>query len=273
MENGVANKKFKPKGKEDAFGMKKGFWKDYMVEYAIVYDINNKFPKPYGGFYLLYLEGKFVNDRREGEWDVYAIEDKTFKKIHVKTVNYRHGDLIGDVTYYYPTGELAAAASYENEMLNGVLKKFYPNGSHYSEMMIEDDNREGPYSEYFETGKIKEEGHYVNDSLDGEIVLYYPNGNIKHSSFFIVGVIDGTYKYYYENGQLWIEKVYVEGKLMTVVNSYAENGELRDAGTLKDGNGTLKLYDWDGNLYNIITYEDGIKVAENKIKDEPKNWY
>ena len=38
-----------------------------------------------------------------------------------------------------------------------------------------------------------------------------------------------------------------------------QKGNKRDAGTLKNGNGTVILYDEDGTVMEIMTYKNGVE--------------
>ena len=77
--------------------------------------------------------------------------------------------------------------------------------------------------------------------------------------------LDGVDRYYHENGQIWIERIYDNGLLLNVIANYDSTGKKRDKGTLKDGNGTLNLYDENNTLKRIETYKDGLKTSEENF--------
>lgn len=86
---------------------------------------------------------------------------------------------------------------------------------------------------------------------------YYANGIIQSISNYSDGKLDGDYKYFHDNGQLWTERVFLNGKLMEVKSNFNREGEPLFPGTIKNGNGTVVLYDEQGNLIKTILYENG----------------
>ena len=98
---------------------------------------------------------------------------------------------------------------------------------------------------------------YENGKITGVGKKYYESGGLKEVAEFRDAKFHGLRKYYYPNGQLWIEQIYKEGKSWTVVANYTESGQKRDAGTLKNGNGTVIFYNEDGSVRDVLTYVDG----------------
>src|SRR5690606_15414978 len=87
MITGIATKHFRPQGMSDENKMRQGEWKDYESIKDFEYIEINGEPTQIFGRYLLYGEGKFVNNNREGFWKMYVIEDESFNKILQKEVS------------------------------------------------------------------------------------------------------------------------------------------------------------------------------------------
>jgi antitoxin component YwqK of YwqJK toxin-antitoxin module len=56
----------------------------------------------------------------------------------------------------------------------------------------------------------------------------------------------------------WIEEIFKNGLKWTVVANYDSKGNKRDPGTLKEGNGTLILYDDDVTVREVSMYKNGV---------------
>ncbi len=50
------------------------------------------------------------------------------------------------------------------------------------------------------------------------------------------------------------ERILEGEKLMEVLSNYTQTGKKNDPGTLKNGTGTLNLYDPDGKLTQVVQY-------------------
>jgi antitoxin component YwqK of YwqJK toxin-antitoxin module len=262
MKSGYSNTHFKPEGKTDKDSNRQGKWKDYEVrkDYALV-DIDNK-PKQIRGYFLVYGEGKYVDNKKDGDWDFYVIEDISFKKILQKHVHYQKGIRTDEFKYYFPNGKVAQIGKYENNNIQGEVKAYYSNGSLYGLIHYKDNKKEGTDTYYYPNGVTKIQISFKGDSINGEYTSYYENKTLQEKSYSNMGSPDSTYRYYYSNGQLWIEKKYNNGLLMNVTGSYDQQGKPRDKGTLKDGTGTVNYYTEDGTLYNTQTYKDGKMISE-----------
>lgn len=265
MRSGYADKHFMPKGKEDKNDLRQGFWKDYEVTLDETYFLIDSTPLRYKAYYLVYAEGYFKNDKRTGTWDFYVIEDKTFKKIKQKTVEYIGGQEIGNYTYFLPDKTIASTGFSVNGQKDGEETVYYKDGSVYGKRPFSKGKRNGLFVHYYRNQLLMEKVEYENDSLHGISERYYANGKMKEKCTFINGKYDGVYRYYHENGQLWVERKYSNGLIQSVTGSYDMNGNPRDKGTLVDGNGTVNFYTEEGKLYLTITYENGKSVKEEEF--------
>lgn len=118
------------------------------------------------------------------------------------------------------------------------------------------------YKTNFENGKIKKIEYYDGYTPTGTWSEYYENGNIMSEYNFENGKPNGTCKYYYDNGQLWTERVLKDGLNWEVKSNFDKNGKPLDKGTLKNGTGSMKLYNEEGQLTETITYENGVEIEK-----------
>jgi antitoxin component YwqK of YwqJK toxin-antitoxin module len=265
MKSGYATQNFIPNGVTDNQNQKQGIWKDYEVIKDFTCINNGLKPKQVFGTFLLYGEGSFVNDKRNGKWIFYTIEDQTFKKLIQKEVIYNNGVLEGEFKYFYPNEKLAMIGQFKNNELDGVIKSFHINGELYGTRFYKNGLKDGKHIYIYSNGKIELVHSFVNGIKDGLYQLNYPNGNIQEKFNYKMGKEDGVYQYFYDNGQLWIEKTYSNDLLLNVKGNYSKDGKSRDKGTLENGNGTVKYYTEEGKIYLIITFKNGMKINEQNF--------
>lgn len=74
----------------------------------------------------------------------------------------------------------------------------------------------------------------------------------------------GILRWYHINGKLWSERNYKDGRPWSVLNNFDKDGNQVENGTLKDGKGSIYIYDENGKLVQIENYEDGVLVRMDK---------
>jgi antitoxin component YwqK of YwqJK toxin-antitoxin module len=116
---------------------------------------------------------------------------------------------------------------------------------------------------FYENGAVKQTGFYSPDTImQGKWINYYPNEKVESITNYANGLKDGFFKSYHENGQLWTVTRYSKNKTMDIVSNYDRNGEPQRKGSLKNGYGTIILYDENGEKKGIERYKNG-KLVEN----------
>jgi antitoxin component YwqK of YwqJK toxin-antitoxin module len=113
--------------------------------------------------------------------------------------------------------------------------------------------------DFFKNGKVSREIMMVNGLPNGEVKEYYETGILKDKFSVKDGMRDGLRTYYYPDGKPWIETIYKENKSWTVVANYDSKGNKRNAGTLKNGDGTMILYDDDTTIRQTVIFKNGIE--------------
>lgn len=141
--------------------------------------------------------------------------------------------------------------------INGAYKTYYPNGQIECNCYYSKGKRDSIQVKYHANGQLNFIGFYRNGKQTGEQTDYYINGKIKNISFYKNGKQDGKSTFYFPNGNKWSELVYEKGKLINVLYNYDINGMPKDKGSLKDGNGTLYIYNEEGELTEIEHYKKG----------------
>jgi hypothetical protein len=90
---------------------------------------------------------------------------------------------------------------------------------------------------------------------------FYESGGIYLIAHIINDKMEGLTSFFHKNGFLWSERIYKNNIPYTVLSNYNSFDEPLEKGTLFEGNGTLYIYKADGNLEEIETYKDGLKVS------------
>jgi antitoxin component YwqK of YwqJK toxin-antitoxin module len=246
-------------------GMPEGEW--------LLFDDNN----------LFFAKGMFVNGRKEGRWRAYharwsyndTVLTGEFMFLHdkpegeqrflnregriVKTIQYSNGLKHGTELVYGTTADGAAisigptgSAQYKNGSLHGYKVKYSATGDSLQYEQYLDGKRHGRRKTFRTT-------------------MHYKNG-----------LPDGEYRYYSHDGRLVQVTELRSGLPYTALNAYDSSGNPLDPGTLKEGNGTLKVYQQD-LLKSEFTYKDQLisgsivhyftdgKIAEQGVVRSARN--
>jgi antitoxin component YwqK of YwqJK toxin-antitoxin module len=180
------------------------------------------------------------------------------KRYKIWEQTYSNDKLNGQWKTHTLRGTQANFQTFRNDSLDGITRNFWIDGKTIMEENEYSNGRnEHIHRLFFDNGKIKAEVPYKDDSIDGIRKKYYESGALQEVAEFTKGHFDGVKRYYYPNGQIWIEQIYRAGKSWTVVADYTDKGQKRDPGTLRDGNGTLILYNEDGTVRETTTFVDG----------------
>lgn len=275
--------------------LKHGKWIEYSIDSSFL-DVKTKIiledkeiEMP-GSIFLLKNVGKYLNGKKDGSWTIYKSYSQQFPLSweREKETNYKMGLKNGSETTYQGYGKYQSPLlithfkdgkergegrlyNYKSPYkikqvylaLDDVLlmqEEYYDDGSIHH--IISDTtlkNQKLRFSRSFaEDGKLLQTGFYINDTITHEVwTNYYQNGNIKSIITYSFGLEDGFYKYYHENGQLWTERTFVKGKAKDILSNFDRNGKPKEKGSLKNGNGTVILYDENGKVTGIQEYKDG----------------
>ncbi len=265
--SGIADKYFKPEGVMDKDSLKQGKWLEYNLKRIVVMVNNNNLVQLARGKFLLDEEGNYKDNRREGLWVDYMLEDKTFKKIKYLEILYEGGKRNGKCSIYYSDGTVAEEVNFQADTVIGLHKGYYHDGKLFCEVksifQSKKDSIVADGKEFYRNGALKSQVTTLNGDYNGRLQKYYESGKLMESCYFKKGRKDSVYKYYYENGQLWTEKHYQNGLLMEVVSNFDEHGNTREKGTLINGTGTVILYDMKGKEYMVETYENGKFIKQD----------
>ena len=211
------------------------------------------------------------------------------------------GDRQGPWKNYYPDGSLMSEGNYDNEKQTGVWKYYHSNGKieqtgkfnklgkfdgnwkwyFDNGLLLKEENyrnglKDGLSTEYDETGTVIEEGEFVNGNEDG------PWFELTGDSFIRGTYRDGLrngmwYNFYLDrNGEKTDSLCYFKGSFIEDNPNgkhswYWENGNLKDEGNYVNGRkeGEWYKYNFDGTLFMIITYKQGVETRYDGVKIKP----
>lgn len=210
---------------------------------------------------LICIEGNYENGKRNGLFTFFLIDSfDHLKRYKLYEQDYVNNKLTGLWKHFNLKGIVIRYQTYKNDSLNGIARDFWIDGK---TIMDEREYFNGSNKfiarRYYENGKLKQEMTIENGILNGPGKKFYEDGKPQEEIFFTNGELDKTRKYYHPNGQLWIEQEYKIGLHWNVISNYDEKGNKRDAGTLKNGNGTVIFYNDDGTVRETVSYKDGIE--------------
>jgi antitoxin component YwqK of YwqJK toxin-antitoxin module len=240
---------------------KDGFSRNYISLNPEIFDVDDNDTTRILSYVpaVVCVEGTMKNGKRNGQFAFYLIDsiDHT-KRFKIWEQDVIDDQLNGQWKTFDLRGKLVRYRTFKKDSLNGTCKDFWIDGTLQEEREFFNGKQNYNMKKFSRSGKIEEEISFVSGLPHGQGKKYYPNGNLMDEVTLKNGEIDGPRKYYYPSGIVWIEYVYREGKPWNIVANYDEMGKMRNAGTLRNGNGTVILYNDDGSVREIEEYKNGI---------------
>lgn len=238
-----------------------GFMRTYLQFSVELWDVDddNTTHIRGGRMAIVVIEGQRVNGKREGLFKAYVL-DSVNRDLRYKIweQNYKDDKLNGEWRTYNLRGVLVEVKTLLNNELNGLTKQFWIDGK---TIMVErvHHNSISDFTErtMHSNGKIRTEVEVVNDKANGVFREFYPSGILMDSVRFVNSQREGLRTYNYPDGRTWILQEYKNGKPWTIIANYDSKGNKRNAGTLKNGNGTVIYYDDDTTVREVISYRNG----------------
>lgn len=264
-----------------------GIGRTYAITEATLWDVDNNNSTHIKWNYkiLITMEGPYKNGKREGVF-VYRVVDSLnpAKTYPIYEQTFKNDQLNGVWKTYNLQGTLVGVQTFENNIQKGLSTTYWIDGKRImDEKEILDGERKYIQRNYNQQGDLAETITVENKKPNGLRTIYFPNGqpqrqvtlvdgipNGPAKTFYESGVVaeevnfenaefNGTRRYFYPDGKVWIEELYKEGKHWTVIANYDASGKKRNPGTLKNGNGTLILYNEDGTVRETATYINGVE--------------
>lgn len=191
--------------------------------------------------------------------------------------NYDNGKQTGAWRYFHPNGKIEQAGKFNKQgKPDGAWKWYFDSGRLLKEENYRGGLKDGMSTEYDETGKVIEEGEFVNGNEDGPW-------------FELIGdsYIRGTYRDGLRNGMLYnffldsdsvktdslcsFKGNFIEDNPDGKHTWYWENGKVKDEGSFIMGKkeGEWYKYNFDGTLFMIITFKQGVETRYDGVKIKP----
>ena len=103
--------------------------------------------------------------------------------------SHRDGIFAGPYRAYYPDGQLRLEGQYVDNAMDGVWTGYYPSGRTKETVTFRDNEENGPFREWYSNGVVKAEGDYLaGDHEHGELTLYDLSGEVQRRMFCEQGV-------------------------------------------------------------------------------------
>lgn len=209
---------------------------------------------------LLCFEGAWKNGKKEGQFNVFVIDSiHRQHRYKIWEQQYKNNQLNGEWRQYTLRGTLATVRTFQNDSAKGIARDYGIDGTIKEEREYLGSSTHYVQHILYPNGKIEKTLTIQNDRRNGPGRHFYPDGKVMEEVNFKDDNFHGTRKYFYPNGQLWIEQIYKDGLSWEVVSNFTEDGKRRDAGTLRNGNGTIIFYNENGSVRKVSTFSNGVE--------------
>jgi antitoxin component YwqK of YwqJK toxin-antitoxin module len=227
----------------------------------------------------LYKNGVIIGEgivkedgNRDGQWkDFYSDGSLQAEGI------YDNGKQIGEWKYYHLNGKLEQTGKFNKQgKFEGKWKWYFDNSKLLKEENYRNGLKDGMSTAYDETGKVIEEGEFVDGNEDGpwfeQIGDTYTRGTYRD------GLRNGKwYNFYLNSDSLKTDSLcYFKGNFIEDNPDgkhiyYWENGKVKDEGSYVMGKkeGEWYKYNFDGTLFMIISYKQGVETRYDGVKIKP----
>lgn len=236
---------------------------DYIIAETSYFDVSDDKSTAIkgGGKLVICFKGTMKKGEKDGIFKSYFIKDNISNDLILNMIQmFKKDKRHGEWRTYDLSGNLIRIQHFKNDSINGLDIEYWFNGKKSYERNFKNGKLHGKYTEYSSTEIPSKNVNYKNGELDGIGKQYYPNGAVMETQEFKNGKRDGSKKYYYENGQLWTELIVKDEKPWQIVSNFDDKGKQRDAGSLKNGKGTVIYYNENGTLREIINYQNGVEI-------------
>ena len=257
---------------------KSGEWKDYHENGQLMRTCSHGYTGRGGEQREYYETGELKQIGYWGEADSQLGEWKDYRKNgQLKRITaYSEDVIISPIRSYFLHEKIVFTKKkvkkpykYKDRMAEyevGKSKFHYRNGNRQFVKKCKGDSRKNTYINYHVSGGVAAKEKIKNGDSIGYKKVYYQKG--KHQLKWIFRQLEeegetekrlkiGEWKTYYENGKLHQVQLYRLGKLMEITSSFDREGNAQPIGTLKNGTGTVLVYNENEELINLIDYENG----------------
>ena len=191
--------------------------------------------------------------------------------------NYDHGKQIGEWKFYHSDGKIEQTGKFNRQgKFEGTWKWFFDSGQLLKEENYHNGLKDGLSTEYDEAGKVIEEGEFVNNNEDGP--WFELTGDCFIRGTYRDGLRNGMWYNFYlnRNGSVtdslcFFKGGFVEDNPDGKHSYYWENGKVKDEGNYVNGRkeGEWYKYNFDGTLFMITTYKQGVETRYDGVKIKP----
>lgn len=199
--------------------------------------------------------------RKSGPWqDFYPTGELR------ATGTYQDNEQSGTWTYFLRSGGVEQKGRFERGRYQGIWNWYYPSGNIWREESYFNGREDGLFIEYDEQGNILTKGDYINGEREGEWI--YQVGDHEERGSYVIGLREGTWNYYYMDGTLKYEGYYSQGNPDKRHKYYYPNGAIKEEQYYEMGirEKSWKKYDPEGNLVMTISYRQNEEQRINGIK-------
>ncbi len=152
----------------------------------------------------------------------------------------KEGLKIGEWTFFYPSGKIAAQTEYNEK---GRLT--------------------GENVWYSEEGYIKESGLYEDGKINGHAYFTRENGCSSYDGEFLDGELSGNVRIYNNQGILYMSKTFKNNQISGMVKEFYNNGELMSSVNVVKGlnEGGLYVFSPNGDTVKIRSFSKGKPIG------------
>jgi antitoxin component YwqK of YwqJK toxin-antitoxin module len=224
---------------------------------------------PNGRYLIIYknrtlVKGNSKDGLMSGNWTLYYPNGQQKLKAH-----YELGQPHGEWTLWGSQGDVQAKFQYNHGKPVGHWQGYYFNHSKAIDIVYNQKGKPIQCIQYYddEIIALNHEYEYSNGKSAGSLSYYFENFNIFHFTQFKDDKLDGSYILYHDNGVVWEHYKYINNQLISIVGAHSKGGMPRKNDDFRNGNGVLRRYYHNGNLYSTTSYQNGLKNDSLKIYD------
>lgn len=188
----------------DGQGRKTGPWKVDYPNGRTLYEATFSEGKPVGEM-IRYYDNGVVRARMKFD----SQSDRSFARLYYKNrkiaaEGWYLGQAKDSVWTYYSEfdGSVRIREPYVNGMMQGNVTSYYPEGEISELVPWEENKKKGTWKQFYENGALRLDGRYENDQLNGMYQVYYSDSTVKINGTFLNNLSHGTWTYFSEEGEV-----------------------------------------------------------------------